>query len=157
MDDLGKKAESKIREWLDKPEDGYSFNRIPDQMTGQFGSKNICDFICYKYPFMYYIESKATWNDRWEFNQLTDTQYDGLLAKSKISGCYGVIIVLFASYKRAFAFHIEDIDTYIKTYGKKSLNISKIDRWQIPYKEIATIPNSRKTYLDYFGELHSYM
>ena len=30
---LGKKAEAKIREWLDKPLEGYSFDRIPDQMT----------------------------------------------------------------------------------------------------------------------------
>ena len=32
-DGLGKKAEQKIKEWLDRPEDGYSFDRIPDQMT----------------------------------------------------------------------------------------------------------------------------
>ena len=46
-DGLGKEAEKKIREWLDKPEDGYSFDRIPDQMTGFYGSKNMCDFTCF--------------------------------------------------------------------------------------------------------------
>lgn len=157
MDDIGKKAEGKIKEWLDRPEDGYSFDRIPDQMSGQFGSKNICDFACYRYPFMYYIESKATWNDRWEFNQLTETQYNGLLGKSKIYGCYGLVIVLFASYQRAFVFKIEDIDDYIKKTGKKSLNITKIAKWSIPYKEIATIPNNRKKLLDYCGELEEYI
>lgn len=157
MDDIGKKAEGKIREWLDRPEDGYSFDRIPDQMSGQFGSKNICDFVCYKHPFMYYIESKATWNDRWEFNQLTETQHDGLLEKSKIHGCYGLVIVLFASYQRAFVFKIEDIDEYIKKTEKKSLNITKIDKWIIPYKEIATISNNRKKLLDYCGEIEEYM
>ncbi len=30
---IGKKAELKIKEWLDRPEDGYCFDRIPDQMT----------------------------------------------------------------------------------------------------------------------------
>lgn len=30
---IGKKAEKKIQEWLDRPECGYSFDRIPDQMT----------------------------------------------------------------------------------------------------------------------------
>ena len=29
-DNVGKQAEQKIREWLDKPEDGYSFDRVPD-------------------------------------------------------------------------------------------------------------------------------
>ena len=38
-DNLGKKAETKIKEWLDKP--NLDFNRIPDQMTGLNGSKNI--------------------------------------------------------------------------------------------------------------------
>lgn len=30
---LGKKAEAKIKEWLDRPQDGYCFLRVPDQMT----------------------------------------------------------------------------------------------------------------------------
>lgn len=32
-DGLGKKAEGKIQEWLDQPDRGYCFDRIPDQMT----------------------------------------------------------------------------------------------------------------------------
>lgn len=32
-DGLGKKAEAKIKQWLDRPSSGYSFDRIPDQMT----------------------------------------------------------------------------------------------------------------------------
>ena len=62
-DTLGKEAEGKIKIWLDKPEQGYCFDRIPDQMTGFFGSKNICDFTCFKSPYFFYIESKATWED----------------------------------------------------------------------------------------------
>ena len=30
---IGKKAENKIQEWLDRPGEGYSFDRIKDQMT----------------------------------------------------------------------------------------------------------------------------
>ena len=30
---IGKKAEKKLQEWLDKPSEGYSFDRIKDQMT----------------------------------------------------------------------------------------------------------------------------
>ena len=30
---IGKDAEKKIQEWLDRKEDGYSFDRIKDQMT----------------------------------------------------------------------------------------------------------------------------
>ena len=152
MDDsnVGKKAENKIAEWLDRPEEGYSFDRIPDQMTGFFGSKNICDFTLFKSPYQYYIESKATWEDRFDFSMLTDTQYDGLLGKSKIKNVFGYVIVLFASHKRAFILDIRDIDSLVQQ-GKKSLNIKKIDKWGIPYKEIKTIP-SRKELLDYDKE-----
>ena len=65
----GKIAEQRIRTWLDRPDQGYSFDRIPDQMSGYFMvSRNICDFICYRYPYMFYIESKATTHDRFEFS-----------------------------------------------------------------------------------------
>lgn len=152
---IGKKAEHKIREWLDKPEEGYCFDRIPDPIGGYFGQKNICDFTCFKSPNMWYIESKATESDSFDFTpgrNISDTQYSGLLAKSKIDHVYGIIILLFVSYKRAFIFDIRDIDSMVQT-GKKSVNIKKIDKWTIPYKEIQTIP-SRKLMLDYTGYLN---
>ena len=31
--DIGKEAESKIREWLNRPDAGYSFDRFYDQLT----------------------------------------------------------------------------------------------------------------------------
>lgn len=148
---IGKKAEEKIREWLNRPEDGYSFDRINDQMTGFYGSKNVCDFKCYKYPNEYYIESKATENDRFDFSMITQYQFDGLLNKSKIFGCYGLIIILFVSYKRAFIVDIQTINDLIAS-GKKSMNINKIDKWNFAYSEIPSIC-SRKQMLDYSGEI----
>lgn len=148
---IGKKAEKKIKEWLDRPEDGYCFDRIPDQVSGLSGSKNICDFTFYKYPEMYWIESKATREDRFDFSMITDYQYDNLLKKSKIHGVYGLIIVLYVSYQRAFILNIKDIDMLQSEQDKHSLNIKKIDKWGIPYVEIQTIP-SRKELLDYTGD-----
>lgn len=149
-DELGKKAEEQIRKWLDRPEEGYSLDRLYDQMNGFFGSKNICDFILYKHPYIYYIESKSTWEDRFDFSMLTETQHDGLLDKSAIRGAFGVVIILFATYKRAFILNIKDIKK-MEDQGKKSLNITKIHKWPIPYVEIQTIPNARKKILDYEG------
>lgn len=151
---VGKKAEEKIRQWLDRPEEGYSFDRIPDQMTGKWGSKNICDFTCFKSPYMYYIESKATYEDRFDFSMLSDTQYEGLLEKSKIHNVFGIVIVLFATYQRAFILDIRDIAKH-RENGQKSLNIKKINKWPdyIKYFEITTVPNKRKFYLDYIGDL----
>jgi len=145
---LGKKAEAKIKEWLNRPEEGYCFDRLPDQMTGFFGSTNICDFTLFKAPNFYYIESKATYNDNFPFAMLTDDQYKGLYSKSQIAGVKGLVIVLFASYQRAFVLDIRDIDAQIKAGGPKSINIKKIEKWTIPFIEIKTIA-SRKALLDY--------
>lgn len=153
--ELGKRAEQKIRDWLTRPADGYCFDRIPDQTSGFFGSKNICDFTLFKYPYFYYIESKATTHNRFDFSMITEYQYSNMLEKSKISGVYSLIIVLFAMHQRTFILNIRDIDTLIQS-GKKSLNIDKIDRWDIPFSEIKTIP-SRKQLLDYTGDIEDYV
>ena len=150
-DGLGKKAETKIKQWLDHPEDGQCLYRIVDQMSGFYGSRNICDFFYFKSPYCAFIESKSTWHDRFDFSMISENQFNGLLEKSKINNVYGLVIVLFATYKRAFILNIEDIDRSIKS-GNKSLNIKKLHKWKIPSIEIATIP-SRKSLLDYKGEL----
>ena len=155
-DGLGKKAEQKIKEWLDKPDLGYSFDRFYDQMSGLYlVSRNVCDFVVYKHPNIYYIESKSTYNSRFDFSMIQPHQFDGLLSKSKIDGVFGLIIVLFASYKRAFILKIEDIDSLISS-GKKSINIKKFDSWSIPCVEIQTVP-SKKSLLDYKGCLEEYI
>lgn len=150
--DIHKKAEEQIKKWLNHPELGYSIDRIPDQMNGLYGSKNICDFICFHTPNMYYIESKSTYEDRFDFSLISDYQYENLLKKSKIQSVYGLIIVLYISYKRAFILDIRDIDKLVQA-GTKSLNIKKLDKWGISYAEIPTTPNNRKNLLDYDGDL----
>lgn len=153
---LGKKAEAQIWKWLNRPEDGYSFDRLYDQMSGLYKvSRNPCDFICYKYPYMYYIESKETEKDRFDFSMIQPHQHDALHKKSKIPGCFGLVIVLFTTYKRAFVLKMQDI-VALEERGRKSINIKKISKWTIPYKEIRTIPNNRKNLLDYEGELEEY-
>jgi penicillin-binding protein-related factor A (putative recombinase) len=153
---LGKQAENKIKQWLNRPELGYSFDRIPDQMTGFYGSRNICDFICYKYPNLFYIESKATYEYRFDFSMISDYQYENLLIKSNIDGCYGLVIILFAIEQRCILLDINTIKSIIDK-GKKSISITKSDNWRFPYAEIETISNTRKHYLDYRGDLLEYI
>lgn len=153
---LGKKAETKIREWLDKQDQGYCFERIPDQLTGFYGSRNICDFYLYVWPNMYYIESKATWGDSFAFSALTEYQREEMHKKSKIYGVHSIVIVMFASYRRSFMFRISDIQESLDNPdNRKSLNVKHIDKWHIPYVEIPTVPNKRKQILDYTGDFES--
>lgn len=151
LSNLGKKAETKIREWLDRPEEGYCLDRIRDQMTGWYGSSNICDFTLFKAPNFYYIESKSTYADNFPISMLTDYQYSNMLKKACIEGVYSIVIVLFASYKRAFAINIKTIEQ-LKLAGIKSFNIKKIDKWMFHYCEISTI-SSKKELLDYNDDI----
>ena len=155
-DNLGKRAELKIKDWLNRPESGYSFDRIPDQMHGFSGSRNICDFTLFKSPYMYYIESKSTWAERFDWNMITEHQRKNLLKKSKIDNVFGVVIVLFATQRRAFVFQIEDIQKEMDE-KRMSVNIDRIKNWKIPYVEIRTEPNPRKELPDYVGEIEEYM
>ena len=147
LNNYGKKAEAKIKEWLNKPEEGFCLDRLPDQMTGLYGSCNICDFTLYRFPYFYYLESKATTADRFDFSMITDYQKTHMYEKSKIEGVKSYIIVLFIEHKRAFMLDIRDI-VDLESKGTKSLNIKKLEKWPIPHIEIKTIP-SRKVLLDY--------
>ena len=159
---IGKEAEHCLSRWLDHPERGYCFDRIKDQISMYANSSsNICDFTLFKSPYYYYIESKATSHDRFDFKEIrgypnsTDVkqQYGGLLMKSKIDNVYGVVVILFVSQERAFIIDINDIERLTQS-GQKSLNINDIESSGIRYKEIQKVVNNRKKYLkfDYIGE-----
>ena len=70
-----------------------------------------------------------------------------MLEASQVNGVTSYVAVLFASHQRAFLLNIRDIDGLEKA-GVKSLNIKKIDKWNLPYISLKTIP-SRKELLDY--------
>lgn len=144
---LGKKAEDKIKQWLNRPDEGFFFYRIPDQMTGLFGSVNPCDFFLFKQPRFFLIESKATWEDRFDFSMITENQHAEMLKASVVNGVISYVAVLFATYKRMFLIDIRDI-AKMESEGKKSLNIKKIDKWPTPFIEVRTLL-SRKELLDY--------
>lgn len=86
---------------------------------------------------------------------ITDTQREGLLKKSRIPFVRGIVIVLFASCKRAFMIDIRSIVKSIES-GSKSFNINRLNKSQVKMSEIETIQNSRKTFLDYKGDIEDY-
>lgn len=103
----GKKFEEVIRNAFEKvPE--VSIDRLHDQMNMYKGSQNICDFIAYKKPYEYYIECKSVHGDTLSiysnpkpdkygnlhgfYGNITDTQWEGLLEKSKIDGVIAGVI-----------------------------------------------------------------
>jgi len=87
----GKKFENVIKTAFEKV-DGVSIDRLHDQTTGFKGSSNICDFIVYKEPYEYYIECKSVHGASLPFSNITETQWQGMLEKSKIEGVFAGVI-----------------------------------------------------------------
>jgi recombination protein U len=83
----GKKFEEIFRECVEKVV-GSAILRLHDQTTGYAGSKNPCDFIVYKAPYMYAIECKSVHGNRLPFVNITDYQWSEL---KKLGDVQGVI------------------------------------------------------------------
>ena len=87
----GKDFEGVIRECFERIDD-VSIDRLHDQTNGYKGSQNICDFIVYRQPYEHYFECKSVHGNTLPFSNITETQWNGLLAKSQIEGVIAGII-----------------------------------------------------------------
>lgn len=96
----GKRFEDVIHKSFKRVE-GVSIDRLNDNTAGFKGIAGICDFIVYKKPYEYYIECKSVHgnilsihsNDiKHKYGNITNTQWEGLLEKSKIKGVFAGII-----------------------------------------------------------------
>lgn len=103
----GKKFEKVVQECFEKTP-GVSIDRLHDQTTGYEGSSNICDFIVYREPHEFYFECKSVHGNTLSihsipkpdkrgvlhgfYGNITDTQWEGLLEKSKIKGVHAGIL-----------------------------------------------------------------
>jgi len=125
----GKQFEDVIKQAFEKVP-GVSIDRLHDQTTGYAGSSNICDFIVYKEPYEYYIECKSVHGNTLPFRNITDTQWNGLLEKSKIEGVHAGIICWWAD-KDVTAYLPIEMLQYLRDKGYKSVSYREnIDpRW----------------------------
>ena len=116
----GKQFEDVVREAFEKVP-GVSIDRLHDQTTHYKGSTNICDFIVYREPYEYYFECKSVHGNTLPFSNITDTQWKGLLEKSKIEGVFAGVICWWVD-KDITRFIPIQILQMLKEEGKKSLN-----------------------------------
>lgn len=90
----GKQFETVIKESFEKVPN-VSVDRLHDQTTGYLGSKNIADFIVYRYPYQFYIECKSVHGNTLPLTNITDNQYSGMIEKAKIPGVYAGVLCWF--------------------------------------------------------------
>lgn len=115
----GKKFEQVIQKAFEKVPN-VSVDRLHDQTNGFKGSQNICDFIVYREPYEYYIECKSVHGASLPFSNITDTQWNGLLEKSKIEGVFAGVICWWIDKNVTKFIPIESL-SWLELSGYKSI------------------------------------
>lgn len=128
----GKQFEAKFEQDFSQI-DGASVDRIYDTVTGYKSISNICDFICYVYPNIFYIECKSVKGNTLPFVNLT--QYEKMKNKVGIRGVRVGVVIWFYDHNRVIYVPISSIEK-MKNDQKKSVNIRLIDRETYDFVEI---------------------
>lgn len=148
----GKQFEDVIRKSFEKVE-GVSIDRLHDQTTGYMGSQNICDFIVYKEPYEYYFECKSVHGNTLPFSNITETQWNGLLEKSKIEGVFAGVICWWVDKDRT-AFIPIQVFQYMKENKAKSFPCSLLDTRITDWEGVIEINGKKKrVFFDYDMEM----
>lgn len=124
-DNLGKDWEDIVEEWLQQ--NNICYDRIPDQMSGRKGSKNVCDYDAYIYPHIYYIECKECASPRFNMLQNIDEyQWIRMLEKDLIPGVRAGYVIWMSGEQRAFWVSPLTLDLYYSA-GKKSVTVEDLE------------------------------
>lgn len=133
----GKQFEQKFKEDFSKIE-GFSLDRLYDVTNGFKAIKQICDYIGYVFPNIFYFEIKSIKGNTFPIGNLT--QYDKLKEKVGIKGVRAGAIVWF--YEKDKVVYVP-CSTFTKLIedGKKSVNIKMLDEGLY---RIIEIPSKKK-------------
>lgn len=112
-----------------------SIDRLYDPTAGFKGIKNICDFIGYVFPYIYYMETKSIKGNTFPFTKLT--QYEKLLEKKDIYGSISGAIIWFIEHRKICWVGIEEFER-LKNLGYKSINIKMLNDPNYSVVEIPT-------------------
>jgi len=137
----GKQFENVVKEAFEKVPN-TSVVRLHDQTTGYIGSSNHCDFIIYHRPNELHIECKSVHGNTFPFSNITDTQYNGLLEKSKIEGVIAGVIVWWVDNDRTLYLPIQVIHR-MKKVGLKSVRYDCLDDFN-GHTDIVNIEGKKK-------------
>lgn len=144
----GKAFEERFKnDWKSTFSNG-TIDRLYDNTSGYLSISNVCDFIGYVYPNIFYIECKAHKGASIPFANIT--QYDKMIQKSGIPGVRaGVVLFLYEKFK-IFYIPISTIKE-MKEEDKKSVGIKSIEEGfdiiEIPSKKLKTFMRSDYTIL----------
>jgi penicillin-binding protein-related factor A (putative recombinase) len=98
-------------------------NRLNDPVGGQAGVRNICDFIVFLQPYIYYFELKSRQGSTLNFKEITKVQWTGLAKKASKPGAIPGVLVNFSDYNESYFVHIDQLVELRDVQGAKSLHI----------------------------------
>ena len=141
-DNVGKKFEQKLKEdFLKIP--GATIDRIYDTTNGFTGIRNICDFIGYRYPNIFYFECKTIKGNTFPLTNLK--QYDKLLAKKNIKGVIAGVVLWFYEHDKVLFIPIKTFEK-LKENNQKSFNIKMVGGREYPSIVIPSV--KKRTFMD---------
>ena len=153
----GKQFEDVIRKAFESVPN-VSIDRLHDQTNGFKGSQNICDFIVYKEPYEYYIECKSVHGASLPFRNITATQWEGLLEKSKIEGVYAGIICWWTQKDITLFIPIQILEAE-RLEGKKSIRFDYENQFlgyypfgKLEIETIKILGKKKRVFFDYWME-----
>lgn len=124
----GKAWEAKFRTDFMKSFPNGSIDRLYDPVGGYYGINNICDFIAYDFPQIYYLELKSHKGNTFPFTCLP--QYSKLTTKVGIKGVRAGVVLWFIDHDQVIYAPISTI-TKMKNDGKKSINVKELDDYHL--------------------------
>lgn len=144
-ENLGKKFELRFKEDFSLIP-GASIDRIYDVTNGYFGLRNICDFIGYVFPNIFYFECKSINGNTFPLINLK--QYDKLIVKKNIKGVNAGVVLWFKDHDKIVYIPITTFEK-LKNDDKKSFNIKYLQSKEYFCVEIPTVKKRTFLHADY--------
>ena len=138
----GKKFESKFKEDWQKMEDAIAL-RLIDVTMGYKSIRNVCDFVAYKYPFAYFIETKSCQGNTFNFGKLT--QYDDLIQYINVPGLNPAVVIWFTDHEKVCYVPLEEVQR-LKKLNYKSIHVKMIGDEQ--YNVFEILGKLKRVYID---------
>jgi len=104
--------------------------RLYDTMGGFTAVSNICDYINYLYPNIFYMELKSTATGTLPLNHISKNQKDGLTNKTKYDGVIPGVLIKYSKFDEHYFVHINELNRLAKT-GAKSISRNHIKNGDI--------------------------
>lgn len=123
----GKRFEQNVKDSI--PTDTYIY-RFKDGSASwggndkvRFQSKNICDFMIYKKPYLFLLELKSTKGKSLPLSNIKKHQIDDLLDADKYDGIVCGFLIEFSEHNTVYFIEISRFQRFLEETQRKSLPI----------------------------------